>query len=362
MARPAARARAPSRRASCAGRRTTASSSSSWPRASGRGSSCRSASSRRSPACRSARSARSFRAWKPKACCSRCRSAGCRSPTSTSSSCATRSSFASRSRRKPTAQFALSATDAQLDALEAAHRDVVKRAARGVTPALLDAAQAVDWGLHDTMIDALGNEIVSSIYRVNSLRIRLIRLDRVTLNADSLQPAMAEHLALLAALRTRDPAARGGGHGSPPHPRAQPRARTMKQDRHERTPPSPHRRTVVRDADAGRRRAARIDHARFAAHVHWLFAQGVDGIAPFGTTGEGQSFSVDERRAGLDALLAAGVPGARIVRRHRLRVAARDDRAHAGTRRAPAASRASCCRRSSGRSPATRDSSRGTRG
>jgi DNA-binding GntR family transcriptional regulator len=55
------------------------------------------------------------------------------------------------------------------------------------------------------MIDALGNEIVSSIYRVNSLRIRLIRLDRVTLNAESLQPAMSEHLALLEALRTRDP-------------------------------------------------------------------------------------------------------------------------------------------------------------
>ena len=74
-----------------------------------------------------------------------------------------------------------------------------------MTPSLLDAAQAVDWGLHDMMIDALGNEIISSIYRVNSLRIRLIRLDRVTLTADSLQPAMSEHLALLAALRTRDP-------------------------------------------------------------------------------------------------------------------------------------------------------------
>ena len=56
-----------------------------------------------------------------------------------------------------------------------------------------------------------------------------------------------------------------------------------------------------------------IDHARFAAHVHALLAQGVDGVAPFGTTGEGQSFAVDERRAGLDALLAAGVPGPRIV-------------------------------------------------
>jgi len=56
-----------------------------------------------------------------------------------------------------------------------------------------------------------------------------------------------------------------------------------------------------------------VDHARFAAHVHDLFAQGVDGVALFGTTGEGQSFSLEERRGGLDALLAAGIPPARII-------------------------------------------------
>jgi DNA-binding GntR family transcriptional regulator len=107
--------------------------------------------------------------------------------------------------KEAAAHFALSASVADLDALEAAHRDILRQAARGITPALLDAAQAVDWGLHDTMIDALGNEIISSIYRVNSLRIRLIRLDRVTLDKASLRPAMQEHLDFLAALRTRDP-------------------------------------------------------------------------------------------------------------------------------------------------------------
>jgi DNA-binding GntR family transcriptional regulator len=107
--------------------------------------------------------------------------------------------------KEAAAQFAQSATNAQFDALEAAHRDILQRAARGVTPALLAAAQAIDWGLHDTMIDALGNEIVSAIYRVNSLRIRLIRLDRVTLDAEALRPAMEEHLTLLTALRSRDP-------------------------------------------------------------------------------------------------------------------------------------------------------------
>ena len=56
-----------------------------------------------------------------------------------------------------------------------------------------------------------------------------------------------------------------------------------------------------------------IDHARMAAHVRALFAQGVDGVAPFGTTGEGPSFSVAERRAGLDALIAAGTAPSQLV-------------------------------------------------
>jgi 4-hydroxy-tetrahydrodipicolinate synthase len=59
--------------------------------------------------------------------------------------------------------------------------------------------------------------------------------------------------------------------------------------------------------------AGALDSARLAAHARRLFAAGVDGIAPFGTTGEGQSFSVDERRAGLDALLAVGIAPQRIL-------------------------------------------------
>ena len=55
------------------------------------------------------------------------------------------------------------------------------------------------------------------------------------------------------------------------------------------------------------------DVRMLASHVQRLFAAGVDGIAPFGTTGEGQSFSVAQRRGGLDGLLAASIPPGRIV-------------------------------------------------
>lgn len=59
--------------------------------------------------------------------------------------------------------------------------------------------------------------------------------------------------------------------------------------------------------------AGRIDAARMATHAQALLAQGVDGIAPFGTTGEGPSFSVAERRFGLQALLDAGLAPERLL-------------------------------------------------
>ncbi len=56
-----------------------------------------------------------------------------------------------------------------------------------------------------------------------------------------------------------------------------------------------------------------VDHPRLVDHARRLLARGVDGLAPFGTTGEGQSFGVGERAAGLSALFAAGIPGAKLV-------------------------------------------------
>ncbi len=59
--------------------------------------------------------------------------------------------------------------------------------------------------------------------------------------------------------------------------------------------------------------ALAIDHARFAAHARQLIEAGCPGVTPFGTTGEGPSFSVAERRAAVDELIAGGVPASRIL-------------------------------------------------
>ena len=112
--------------------------------------------------------------------------------------------------REAVLNFVRTATDAELDAIEAGHRDIVERAsakdAATRDPQLLTDAQSIDWGLHDRMVDALGNEIVSEMYRVNSLRVRLIKLEHSVITPARLIPAMHEHLRFIAALRKRDPA------------------------------------------------------------------------------------------------------------------------------------------------------------
>ncbi|MCK6451340.1 MAG: dihydrodipicolinate synthase family protein [Alphaproteobacteria bacterium] len=55
------------------------------------------------------------------------------------------------------------------------------------------------------------------------------------------------------------------------------------------------------------------DAVRLAAHCRWLFDAGCDGVALFGTTGEGPSFTVAERRRALDAVLGAGIPARRVL-------------------------------------------------
>lgn len=111
--------------------------------------------------------------------------------------------------REAVLNFVHSASDAELEAIEASHRDILARASaldtQLITDArLLDDTQAIDWGLHDRMVDALGNEILSEIYRVNSLRVRLIKLEHSVITPARLIPAMQEHLRFIAALRQRD--------------------------------------------------------------------------------------------------------------------------------------------------------------
>ena len=56
-----------------------------------------------------------------------------------------------------------------------------------------------------------------------------------------------------------------------------------------------------------------VDLDRTAAHCHWLLANGCNGLAVMGTTGEANSLGITERLALLDGLVARGVPGAKML-------------------------------------------------
>jgi 4-hydroxy-tetrahydrodipicolinate synthase len=55
------------------------------------------------------------------------------------------------------------------------------------------------------------------------------------------------------------------------------------------------------------------DVPRWVRHCRWLLENGCSGLAIFGTTGEANSLSVDERARMLEALLAAGVNPAQLL-------------------------------------------------
>jgi 4-hydroxy-tetrahydrodipicolinate synthase len=55
------------------------------------------------------------------------------------------------------------------------------------------------------------------------------------------------------------------------------------------------------------------DVGRFVAHGRWLLEHGCHGLVVFGTTGEANSFSVDERTLLLEAALDAGLPRERLL-------------------------------------------------
>ncbi|HEV2677488.1 MAG TPA: GntR family transcriptional regulator [Aliidongia sp.] len=100
--------------------------------------------------------------------------------------------------------FVETATDDAIAAQRAAHEAVLAQALAGCTPEIEAEAQAIDWGLHNTIVDALGNGIVTNAYRVNAIKMRLIRQERVRIDG-LVVPVMREHLRIIDAIATRDP-------------------------------------------------------------------------------------------------------------------------------------------------------------
>jgi DNA-binding GntR family transcriptional regulator len=112
--------------------------------------------------------------------------------------------------REAVAVFAEEAPEGTIRALLDDHERIIAACAEaessgGIQPALLKEAQDIDWALHLTIIDALDNTIISDAYRVNQIKIRLIKQSKTKLNTTVLLPTMSEHLAIIQATLARDP-------------------------------------------------------------------------------------------------------------------------------------------------------------
>lgn len=106
--------------------------------------------------------------------------------------------------REAISRFCESAEQSKITQFHDEHSAILETALKGVTPELLTRAQHMDWAFHDHVIDALGNTLISNTYRVNSIKIRLIRNADTRMLPELVVSVLHEHLAIISALSTRD--------------------------------------------------------------------------------------------------------------------------------------------------------------
>ncbi|WP_417417741.1 GntR family transcriptional regulator [Hoeflea sp.] len=103
--------------------------------------------------------------------------------------------------------FATSADAKLIARLRARHEEILERFERGEEDGLMQDAEAVDLELHEAIIDGLNNDIIAQAYRVNWIKIRLIRLAETRLYVPMIPSVIGDHLSIIVALEARDPEA-----------------------------------------------------------------------------------------------------------------------------------------------------------
>ena len=80
------------------------------------------------------------------------------------------------------------------------HETALEKIRRTPSQKLADRVQTMDWALHQGLIDSLGNELISSVYRVNAIKVRMAKQARLQVTADNAVRVLGEHLEFLIAL------------------------------------------------------------------------------------------------------------------------------------------------------------------
>lgn len=108
--------------------------------------------------------------------------------------------------KEAAALYAQNASDAAIAEQRAGHEAIIKRAKAGGDAALIADAEETDRKLHEAIIDHLDNEIISKTFRVNWIKIKLIRQNETRLYDELIVPVMQDHLKIIKAMQARDAA------------------------------------------------------------------------------------------------------------------------------------------------------------
>lgn len=80
------------------------------------------------------------------------------------------------------------------------HDAALEKIRKAPSQKLADRVQSMDWALHQDLIDSLGNGLISSVYRVNAIKVRMAKQARLQVTADNAVRVLGEHLEFLNAL------------------------------------------------------------------------------------------------------------------------------------------------------------------
>ncbi|MGL5117062.1 MAG: GntR family transcriptional regulator [Beijerinckiaceae bacterium] len=103
-----------------------------------------------------------------------------------------------------TALYATARSGDAIATLRASHEAIMRRAEAGETDTLIADAEATDRSLHEAVIDHLDNEIISNAFRVNWIKIKLIRQNETRLYANLVIPVFRDHMKVIEAIERKD--------------------------------------------------------------------------------------------------------------------------------------------------------------
>lgn len=90
---------------------------------------------------------------------------------------------------------------ATIETWERQHRDILTQLEQGTTEELANQAQDIDWAMHDQLIASLSNQLISDVYRVNAVKVRMAAQTRLLVTPFNAVRVMNEHLVILDALK-----------------------------------------------------------------------------------------------------------------------------------------------------------------